>query len=690
MKNLFKHMGNILLSAMLVAVMVAACKKDKELNSDTPSEESPAGLSITLNVDSLYVDIFQADQPAITGKVASVNGLQSVACYIVDDYDELLPVSTATEFENAKEYGINVELNYSVVMKGFRVVATDVEKNVATKTIPLQVVDLLRWEPEVVMLPLEDTLTLSIALADTLSVTVRATSDAGVERIAFYLVELRSGQQTESLAREFSFTPTPYKQESCTGTVTCTPYAVAVKVAVTNGKGHVKYVEKPVKITDRDVIAPQISIPSVNDTIKASLSLASKITLQVEVFSAAGLSNVRYYDHKANGDSVELKNSDVQGVKFVDSYVFTVTGATVGFSVAATNSEGLAARLYKPATLHNPYHIIVAGDGSGTHTTIKAAFAAIPSNSNNPTVVFIKNGVYREWLILESSKKNVILVGEHVDSAIITYNAAAPDPYPADGSAPKSASGSTIGTMGSATLHVEAENFYAENLTIQNTAGISAGQAVALRTTKDKQVFVGCKLKGFQDTHYTHGDGRQYYKSCYIEGTVDFIFGNAAAYFDGCILYCLARSSGEVTAAATPAGKYGYVFNNCRIEGNAAAGTFSLGRPWKDNCHVVFMNTYMSSVIKAKGWGTWDTKTYKYYEYNNSGEGAGNPSVRGNNATDPGTFKYLTDDEAADYTLEKVMRQQPNAAQTVDNWHPNQLISRAESILRQCAIPASF
>ena len=437
------------------------------------------------------------------------------------------------------------------------------------------------------------------------------------------------------------------------------------------------------KITDRDVIVPQISIPSANDVIKASLSLASKTTLRVEVFSAAGLSNIRYYDHRANGDSVELKSNDVQGLKFVDSYVFTVTAATVGFSVTATNSEGAAARLYKPATLHNPYHIIVAGDGSGTHTTIKAAFAAIPDNSSSPTVVFIKNGTYREWLILESSKKNVILAGEHVDSAIITYHAAAPDAYPTDGSAPKSASGSTVGTMGSATLHVEAENFYAENLTIQNTAGVSAGQAVALRTTKDRQVFVNCKLKGFQDTHYTHGDGRQYYKNCYIEGTVDFIFGNAAAYFDGCLLYCLARSSGEITAAATPAGKYGYVFSNCRIEGSAAAGTFSLGRPWKEGCHVVFLNTCMSRVIKAKGWDTWDTKTYRYREYNSSGEGAGSAAVaRGNNATDPGSFKYLTDAEADDYTLEKVMRQQPNAAQTVDGWHPNQLISRAESILR--------
>jgi pectinesterase len=674
-----------MLSGLWVALILTSCKEDKNLDNEITEEEKPA-LNISLDFDSLFVDVFQVNKPIITGKVtATTNDLQSVACYVLDSYDELLPIGTpVTEFENPKEYSIRVDLSFNEVMKAFRVVAKDVEGNVATKTIPLLVVDLLRWEPEVVLLPVRDTAVVSIAVADTLPITVRAVSNAGIAGIKFYLVEERGAQLTEDLSFEVEFTPRPYERENCSYTITCTPYTVAVKIAVVNGKGHIKYVELPVNITDKNLIAPQISIPLVNDTIKASLSLNSRITLQVEVFSAAGLGSISYYDHKSNGDSVMLKSIDMQGgLKYTDNYVFTVTGSTVGFSVTATNSEGATARLYKPAKLHNPYHIIVAADGSGTHTTIKAAFAAIPSNSNSPTVVFIKKGTYREWLILENSKRNVILVGEHADSTIITYNAAAPNPYPTDGSAPKGESGGTIGTMGSATLHVEAENFYAENLTIQNTAGISAGQAVALRTTKDKQVFVNCRLKGFQDTHYTHGDGRQYYKNCYIEGTVDFIFGNAAAYFEGCTLYCITRSSGEVTAAATPAGKYGYVFNNCRIEGSAATGTYSLGRPWKENCHVVFMNTYMSRVIKARGWDTWDTKTYKYYEYNNSGDGAGSTSVvRGNNTTDPGTFKYLTDEEAADYTLEKVMRQQPNAAQTVDNWHPNQLINRVEGILR--------
>ncbi|MDR1023809.1 MAG: hypothetical protein LBL94_11160 [Prevotellaceae bacterium] len=673
------------LSGMLAAFTLTSCKEDKNLDSSPPDEEAPAALSISLSADSLYVDIFQASKPTITGRVTAANALQSVACYVIDTYDELLPTGApVTEFENPKEYSLRVDLNFNEVMKGFRVVATDAKGQVAAKAIPLLVVDLLRWEPEVALLPLRDTAAVSMAVADTLPIAVRASSGAGIASFKVYLVEQRSAQLSETLVAEADFTPRPYEPETGSYTVTCTPWTVAVKVAVGNGKGHVKYVEQPVKITDKDLVTPQIGILSVNDTIKASLSLASKTTLQVEIFSAAGLSSVRYYDHKANGDSVELKSANAQGLlRFTDAYIFTVTGSTVGFSITATGSNGDVARLYKPAKLHNPYSIIVAADGSGTHTTIKAAFAAIPNNSNSPTVVFIKKGTYREWLILESSKRNVILVGEHADSTVITYNAAAPDPYPTDGSAPKAASGSTIGTMGSATLHVEAENFYAENLTIQNTAGVSAGQAVALRTTKDKQVFVSCKLKGFQDTHYTHGNGRQYYKNCRIEGTVDFIFGNAAAYFDECVLYCLARSGGgEVTAGAGPAGKYGYVFNHCVIEGSATAGSYSLGRPWQDSCHVVFMNTSMSGAIKAKGWDTWSTKTYKYREYSNSGTGAGNTATRGNNSTDPGTFKYLTDEEAADYTLEKVMRQQPNEAQTVDNWHPSQLINRAESILR--------
>ncbi len=679
MKNTQKTIWFLMLAvAALGFTLFSACSEDKELEQKSPIPMNV--ISIEMSDDSLYVDVFQVPLPTITGRIiAAPNSLAEVKYYIVDIYDDLLDYGTVTEFPDSCEYSISVDLDYKEFMAGFKVVCTDVEGRVAEKIVRLKVVDYIRWEPEVILIPAQDTAVLTLAVVDTLPIEVRAKSDAGVSAIKYYLVEQRGLQISETLLHTKNFTVRTGVQEVCTYTSTCTPYTVAIKIAIVNGKGHVKNVDQPVRITDKNIILPQINLLSVRDTIKASLSMASKTTLQVEVFSAAGLTNISYYEHRAAGDSVLLQSKAAQGVKYAEAYVFTVSSATRGFSIVATNSEGASARLYKPAKQYSPFHIIVAKDGSGTHTTIKAAFAAIPDNSSTPTVVLIRDGVYTEWLLLPSTKKNVILVGESMDNTIIRFNAAAPNTCPAD--APKCTQGTEIGTMNSATLHVEAELFYAENLTIENSAGNGAGQAVAIRVNKDKMVFVNCKFLGYQDTQYTHGDGRRYYKNCYIAGAVDFIFGNGVDYFDGCTLYCRG-ASGHVTAASGAKGKFNYVFNSCCIEGSAPAGSFSLGRPWKDNAHVAFINTSMTGVIKAKGWETWGTQIYKYREYGSTGAGANNTSTRGNNTADPGTFKFLTADEAAEYSLENVMRMQDNAANNVDNYHPSQLINRAEAILR--------
>jgi pectinesterase len=554
---------------LLLALLALGSCKDKDALKDVAPEKLPE-VSITFDVDSLAVDLSSGKPPAVTGTVASVLALKSVAYYVVDSWGELLPIDTVIRtFANAHEHSISVALNYLKIMAGFRVVATDVEGNAAEKTLPL-------------------------------------------------------------------------------------------RVFITTA-------------------APQISIATVGDTIKA---LLGKATLQVEVYADAGLSRIRYYEHRQAGDSALLKSVPVprDSVHFADRYELTVVAATTGFSVVAENSEGALARLYKPARLHHPFQIVVAKDGTGTHTTIKAAFAAIPDNSPNPTVVFIRKGTYREWLLLGQAKKNVILVGEDRDSSIITYDAAAPNPYPSDGSAPKGESGGTIGTMGSATLHVEAENFYAENITIQNTAGVEAGQAVALRNNRDKQVYVNCRILGGQDTYYTHNAAmRVYHKNCYIRGTVDFIFGGAVAYFDRCTIYTVERSNGGyVTAAGDVTGKYGYVFSQCTITGNARASSYTLGRPWGSRVRTVFVSCNMGSMIKSAGWTEWSNsgKDILYAEYSSDGAG-GSATGRVSWST------QLTDSEVADYSLENVMKLVPMAApQTVDGWHPDLLINRAENILR--------
>ena len=285
--------------------------------------------------------------------------------------------------------------------------------------------------------------------------------------------------------------------------------------------------------------------------------------------------------------------------------------------------------------------ITVAADGSGDYRSVQAAIDAVPDNSSSETVIYIKNGTYKECLTLPASKTNVHFIGESVEGTILTYdNYASKD----DGK------GGHFGTSGSSSFFIYADGFTAENITFENASG-PVGQAVAVRVTGDKATFINCKFLGCQDTLYTHGDNsREYYYKCYIEGTVDFIFGAATAVFEDCTLY--AKNGGYYTAASTPPNKkFGYVFLNCKLTGSAPENSFLLGRPWRPDAHVVFLNCYLDKQVKAAGWFNWgkasNEKTAYYAEYMSKGPGA-NPSGR------VSWSKQLTKKEAKAYTLKNI------------------------------------
>lgn len=290
--------------------------------------------------------------------------------------------------------------------------------------------------------------------------------------------------------------------------------------------------------------------------------------------------------------------------------------------------------------------IIVSKDGTGNYRTIQEAMNAVPDYNNTVTVIFIRNGTYKEKLHLDSSKINVYMVGESVIHTILTYD---------DYASKEDKNGKNIGTSGSASFFIYGNNFHAENITFENTAG-PVGQAVAVRVTGDKAAFINCRFLGFQDTLYTHGEGRQYYFKCYIEGTVDFIFGAATALFDHCIIF--GKVGGFYTAASTPENKkFGYVFLHCKITGNAQPNSFYLGRPWRPFAKTVFIECKMDKTVKPEGWFNWDNpkneKTAFYAEYKSYGPGA-NASSR------VSWSKQLTDKEAKCYTPTKIL----------DNWNP--------------------
>lgn len=284
------------------------------------------------------------------------------------------------------------------------------------------------------------------------------------------------------------------------------------------------------------------------------------------------------------------------------------------------------------------YDFIVATDGSGDFRSVQEAINAVPPLRKKRTLIFIKNGIYKEKLILPPTATDVTFVGEEVTRTVLTFD---------DFASRQNRFGEEMGTSSSSSFFVFGDGFEARNITFENSAG-PVGQAVAVRIDGDRVRFENCRFLGNQDTLYPHGkNSRQYYRNCYIEGTVDFIFGWSTAVFDSCQLFC--KAAGYVTAASTEEStRVGFVFRNCRVSGTAPEHSVYLGRPWRPFAKVVFTGCELGSVIRPEGWHNWDKveneRTAYFAEYRNSGPGAQSGSrVKWAN--------MLTKEEAENYTL---------------------------------------
>jgi pectinesterase len=286
-------------------------------------------------------------------------------------------------------------------------------------------------------------------------------------------------------------------------------------------------------------------------------------------------------------------------------------------------------------------NIVVAKDGTGDFITVQQAINAVVNNNPDETVIRIKAGIYKEKLTLPESKINVKFIGAAGDQTILTFD---------DFASKKDSTGKDIGTSGSASFFIYGNGFSAENIVFENSAG-PVGQAVAVRVTGDKASFINCKFLGFQDTLYTHGTGsREYYYHCYIEGTVDFIFGAATALFEQCIIY--GKRSAFYTAASTPQGTaFGYVFKNCKITGDTSVTGYFLGRPWRPYAKTVYLQCNLGKQVNPLGWNNWgkveNEKTTFYAEYKCTGVGA--------DLTHRVSWSHqLTEAEASEYTIANI------------------------------------
>jgi pectin methylesterase-like acyl-CoA thioesterase len=322
---------------------------------------------------------------------------------------------------------------------------------------------------------------------------------------------------------------------------------------------------------------------------------------------------------------------------------------------------------FKPA-------ITVALDGSGNFTKIQDAINAAPDNSTSATIIFIRRGLYNtEKLIVPASKTNLVLIGESRDETIISYHiydcqtGGYGNKCPSEDA--KKWSDDNIRT--SATLTIMADDFQAENLTIQNTAG-PVGQALAITVRSDRVVFRNCNFSSYQDTIYLWSNAlRSYFENCLVVGRTDYIYGSGTAFFQNCEIR--SWGGGWITAPSTAKEQpYGFVFNQCQLTyawnsprtGDDGA-SFALGRPWHNYPKVAWLFCEMSEKLNPLGWpDKWnmpysDTSLDLHlYEYKNYGPGA----AMSGRAKWAG-LRALNDDEAINYTSSKVLS-------GVDGWNP--------------------
>ncbi|GLJ10794.1 hypothetical protein SUGI_0135310 [Cryptomeria japonica] len=295
--------------------------------------------------------------------------------------------------------------------------------------------------------------------------------------------------------------------------------------------------------------------------------------------------------------------------------------------------------------------VVVAADGSGKFKTITEAINAAPEKSSKRYVIKVKKGTYKENVEVGKTKTNILLIGEGMDSTIVTASKNVVD-------------GST--TFNSATFAVVGKGFMAQDIAFVNTAGPDKHQAVALRVGSDQSVFYRCKIQAYQDTLYTHSL-RQFYRECTILGTVDFIFGNSAVVLQSCTI--LPRKPGQnqknaITAQGRtdPNQNTGISIHNCNIRADSDLAPVQssfptyLGRPWKEYSRTVYMQSSLTDVINPAGWLEWSgdfaLKTLYYGEYKNTGAG----SATGNRVKWAGFHVIQSAAEATKFTVDELIQ----------------------------------
>ncbi|KAL7594513.1 probable pectinesterase 68 [Lactuca sativa] len=250
-------------------------------------------------------------------------------------------------------------------------------------------------------------------------------------------------------------------------------------------------------------------------------------------------------------------------------------------------------------------NITVDVNGSGDYTTVQEAVDSVSSNNRKNILIHISAGVYVEKVVVPESKPYITFQGEGRETTVIEWHDRASD---------RGADGQQLRTYQTASVIVYANYFSARNISFKNTApapmpGMHGWQAVAFRISGDKAYFSGCGFYGAQDT-LCDDAGRHYFKECYIEGSIDFIFGNGRSMYKDCELHSIAKRFGSIAAhdRRTPDDKSGFAFVGCNVTGT---GPLYVGRAMGQYSRIVYSYTHFDDIVAHGGWDDWDHKSNK-------------------------------------------------------------------------------
>lgn len=352
------------------------------------------------------------------------------------------------------------------------------------------------------------------------------------------------------------------------------------------------------------------------------------------------------------------------GLDYNTAYTFSLPANSVSDLSGNTLSTVIIidfSTMNRPVVTKKLFDFVVGVDGD-----FKAAIAAAQAAqaSGNRFYIFFPDGEYNIGentgdanQMTTISIPRLSLIGQ--SSNVLVYNQSIQE---------------AINTTATMYFTSSSSDNYMQDIILRNKmdfrTGTLKGRGIALWDQGNKNIYKNVKLQSNQDTYYSGNVIRSYFENCDIHGTVDFLCGGGDIFFNECLIYLEERSGNVITAPSTST-DWGYVFNNCTIDGFPVNNNgYRLGRPWSNAPKAVFLNTTMKVLPVSAGWGDpMNVVPAVFAEYNSmTTNGAaidlsGRRTTYTKDATTVVLNPVLSAEQAASYTIENVLG-------GTDTWQP--------------------